>query len=74
MDHEPFIQSQLTDINFKALCGINQVTVPSDIRGDKNFVVTRYVSSIILIGRVLCEVTPAMLTWGLSPDVVHRVG
>ena len=28
-----------------------------------------FVSSIILIGRVLCKVTPAMPTWGLSPDV-----
>ena len=33
------------------------------------------VSSIILIGRVLCKVTPTMPTWGLSPDrpdVPHR--
>ena len=27
-----------------------------------------FVSSIILIGRVLCKVTPAMPTWGLSPE------
>ena len=27
-----------------------------------------FVSSMILIGRVLCKVTPAMPPWGLSPD------
>ena len=27
-----------------------------------------FVSCIILTGRVLCKVTPAMPTWGLSPD------
>ena len=31
---------------------------------------TLCVSSIILIGRVLCKVTPAMPTWGLSPDTL----
>jgi hypothetical protein len=27
-----------------------------------------FVSSIIRMGRVLCKVTPAMPTWGLSPN------
>ena len=30
-----------------------------------------FVSYIILMGRVLCKVTPAMPTWGLSPDPEH---
>ena len=30
-----------------------------------------FVSSIILTGRVLCKVTPAMPTWGLSPDHLY---
>jgi len=31
-----------------------------------------FVFSIILIGRVLCKVTPAIPAWGLSPEDMRR--